>query len=333
MRTLQYLTLALLCWFTLGWVIELNRVPRLGAVYFFGFGLDLLLVVFSCIVCAALWTKSQRLRALPMPLKALISFAVPFLAGLPIVVGQWTDPKGKHLPVYFRHWDFDRIVFSRPAWPVIAVQLFVTALFATALFLVIRRVETRRPETGRRTNGGRGWSFVAVMAIVCADLIVVRQYFLAMAANRPDYSGQHELAIGTVIPAFELKDTDGRTIKHDPADDRILLVNFFATWCPPCQRELPHLQKIWEENRNAAGFSMAVIGLGEPNHALVQFKKDNGYTMPFVSDEDECIYNLFGLDGAIPHTCLLQNGTVRLSIRGYDENRVQRLRQHLQISR
>jgi peroxiredoxin len=92
---------------------------------------------------------------------------------------------------------------------------------------------------------------------------------------------------------------------------------------------LPHLQELWNENRNTTGFSMAVIGLREPNDALVQFKQDRGYTMPFVSDEDESVYGLFGLDGAIPHTCLLQNGVVRFSIAGYDENRFQQLKQHL----
>ena len=74
---------------------------------------------------------------------------------------------------------------------------------------------------------------------------------------------------------------------------------------------------------------MVVVGLREPNGALVEFKEDNGYTMPFAPDEDGAVYNLFGLDGAIPHTCLLQNGTIRLSVAGYDENRLDELRQHL----
>jgi hypothetical protein len=91
---------------------------------------------------------------------------------------------------------------------------------------------------------------------------------------------------------------------------------------------MPHLQKIWDAYENDPRFTMVVVGF-EPNGALVKFKKDNGYTIPFASDEIGAVYNLFGLDGAIPHTCLLQNGTVRLSIAGYHENRLDELRRHL----
>ena len=41
------------------------------------------------------------------------------------------------------------------------------------------------------------------------------------------------------------------------------------------------------------------------------------------------VYRLFGLDGAVPHTCLLQNGAIRLSIAGYHENRLDELKQHV----
>jgi thiol-disulfide isomerase/thioredoxin len=268
---------------------------------------------------------------LPIAIKALISFGVPFAAGLPIVVGQYAD-YGEQ--IYLRHWDYYRtILFSRgPDWIVIGIHCFLTALFAVALFLTTRRLESHRPEAAHRGRAFAISSFVIVIFLACANLFVARQYLLAMAPGRPDYSRTHELASGTSIPKFELIDTDGVEIRHEPLTDRVFLVNFFAPWCGPCCREMPHLQEIWEQNRDDPRFSMVVIGVREPNDALVGFKNNNGYTMPFAADKDGFVYSLFGLDGAIPHTCLLQNGAIRLSIAGYHENRLYELKQHVEAT-
>ncbi|MCO6043184.1 TlpA family protein disulfide reductase [Aeoliella sp. ICT_H6.2] len=330
MRTFLYLMLVLLCWFTLGLILELNREPSYGANYLVGLGFDLLLVIIACATCAGLCTKSQRLCAMSAPSKMLLSFIIAFVAGLPVVVAQQVRFGD---PVYIRLWDVYWGMFYRgPEWIVIVIHLFVTMLLAAGLYFVIRRREVHRPHSAHRRYPVGILNSVILLGLVCANVYVARHYSLALKSGRPDHFLTHDHSIGTSVGAFRLTDTEGSQILHDPRANRVLLVNFFATWCGPCVLEMPHLQKIWEENREDPRFSMVIVGLGEPIGALIEFKEENLYTMPFASDESGTIYSQFGLDGTIPHTCVLQHGRIGLSITGYDENRLDELNQYLEAT-
>ncbi len=57
-------------------------------------------------------------------------------------------------------------------------------------------------------------------------------------------SARTELGVGDVAPAFEAVDPDGAPIKLDDYAGRVLVVNFWASWCSPCMRELPHLDAM-----------------------------------------------------------------------------------------
>jgi hypothetical protein len=207
MRTLPYLMLAVLCWFTSSLLVEINRVPRFGADYLVGLAFDLLLVVAACVFCALLWTKSQRARTFPTPIKALIAFAVPFVASLPIVVAQKAQFEK---PIYIRRWDFYRAMYLRESdwWIVIAIHLFVSLLFAAALLFAIRRLEHLRPEAAHRGVPVGGPSRRIETLLLCVNFSLAWQYYLALAPGRPNYSLTHELAMGASIETFKLVDTD-----------------------------------------------------------------------------------------------------------------------------
>lgn len=73
--------------------------------------------------------------------------------------------------------------------------------------------------------------------------------------------------IGTIRPDFELKDLDGKLRNINEWKDNVLLVNFWATWCPPCKKEMPAFIELQEEYQSQ-GFE--VIGIALDDEESVQ---------------------------------------------------------------
>jgi len=84
-------------------------------------------------------------------------------------------------------------------------------------------------------------------------------------------------------PALTLKDTQG--VYHSLRDYRgkLVLVNLWATWCPPCKEEMPTLQAFYTQHKEA-GFEIIAINDGDPTADVLQFVKDYNLTFPVWLD-------------------------------------------------
>jgi len=89
--------------------------------------------------------------------------------------------------------------------------------------------------------------------------------------------------IGTQRPAFELKDIEGVTRKMTEWDGKVLLVNFWATWCPPCKKEIPAFMEL-QDQYGSQGFQ--VIGLAIDDEDSVKDYADTmGMNYPIMAAE------------------------------------------------
>ena len=68
---------------------------------------------------------------------------------------------------------------------------------------------------------------------------------------------------GKPMPHFQVKTLDGTVIDSEQLKGKVVLVNFWATWCPPCREEMPAFQKYYEAHR-AEGFELVAISADEP---------------------------------------------------------------------
>ena len=91
--------------------------------------------------------------------------------------------------------------------------------------------------------------------------------------------------VGEIAPDFTIKMEDGSVKKLSDLKGKVVWINFFATWCPPCRKELPHLEKdVYKAFQNRNDFEVLVIGREHDWTTVNKFKKDNNYVLPFYPD-------------------------------------------------
>lgn len=111
--------------------------------------------------------------------------------------------------------------------------------------------------------------------------------------------------VGDKIPAFDIVKDDGTAISSATLKGKVTLINFFATCCGPCQRELAEIQKtLWPKYKNNAYFAMLVIGREHSDADLAEYNKTKGFTFPLYPDKNRAIYNKFA-SNLIPRSYLI----------------------------
>jgi len=139
---------------------------------------------------------------------------------------------------------------------------------------------------------------------------------LRVSAQEPDSTTLTK--IGQIPPDFSVATLDGRHFSASGYKGKIVLLIFFATWCPACQKEFPDLQKnLWEKFRDS-GLIVLAIGREHTWDELEKFRKDNGYTFDFAPDPKRGIFNLYATRN-IPRNVLIgKDGTIAYQSLGYE---------------
>jgi len=105
------------------------------------------------------------------------------------------------------------------------------------------------------------------------------------------------------IPAFELSDMTGKTWRLKELGGKTLLINLWATWCGPCQAELPSLEKFYERNKDRSDIQVLTFDLDEDLGVVAPFVKEKGFTFPVLPAFSTVVSLLDGF--AIPQTWLV----------------------------
>jgi thiol-disulfide isomerase/thioredoxin len=84
------------------------------------------------------------------------------------------------------------------------------------------------------------------------------------------------------LPTFELADLSGKTWKLATLEGKSVLINIWATWCGPCNAELPHLQKLYETVKDRPGLQILTLNIDEDLGLVEPFMKEKGYTFPVM---------------------------------------------------
>jgi peroxiredoxin len=126
-------------------------------------------------------------------------------------------------------------------------------------------------------------------------------------------------AVGTgQAPDFTLRTSQGQNMRLQEQRGRVVMVNFWATWCGPCKQEMPHLNRLYEKYRSS-GFVLMGVNVDEDARNAIGAATKLGLTFPVLLDAEKKVSKLYDLN-TMPSTLLIdRDGKVRYLHRGYRE--------------
>lgn len=126
--------------------------------------------------------------------------------------------------------------------------------------------------------------------------------------------------VGDAVPSFKFEIEKGKIVNITDYKGKLILINLFATWCPPCNIELPEMQsKIWNSYKNNKNFAFFVFGREEGWDKLIPYKTNKGFTFPILPDLDRQIFGKFATQ-SIPRNILIdESGKIIYQSIGYEE--------------
>lgn len=127
--------------------------------------------------------------------------------------------------------------------------------------------------------------------------------------------------VGDTAPDFSISLEDGTVKKLSDLKGKVVWINFFATWCPPCRKELPHLDKdVYQKFRDNKNFEVLVIGREHDWPTLNKFKKDNNFTLPFYPDARREAFAKYAKQNIPRNFVIDKNGKIAVASTGFKED-------------
>lgn len=177
--------------------------------------------------------------------------------------------------------------------------------------------------TRKKQSPLRLWLLVALLVVVVVVIFVLPTADEAAPAPATEQVEDETEATtiakaGTVAPDFTVTMFDGSTQTLSALKGKVVLVNFWATWCPPCREELKRVEADIIERFKDAPFVFIPISRGEERQTVADFREKMGYTFPMGLDPERKIYDLYA-SNFIPRNFLVdQNGQVVIASVGYE---------------
>ena len=142
-----------------------------------------------------------------------------------------------------------------------------------------------------------------------------------------DYMKSSLVQLNETAPEFSFTTNDGKTVELSEYKGKVILINFFATWCGPCMQEMPYLEKeIWQELKDNSNFTVLSFGRDHSQEEINNFIQKKKFTFPIYADKGKLIYNLFATK-FIPRNYLIdQNGKVVYASTGYTKDEFEQLK-------
>jgi thiol-disulfide isomerase/thioredoxin len=129
--------------------------------------------------------------------------------------------------------------------------------------------------------------------------------------------------VATAAPAFSFIRPDGTPISSADLRGRVVVLDFWATWCPACRRELPELERLYRKYQARSQVSFWAIDIntgGESRQKASEFMRQHAYTLPVAFDDRNVSDRLIG-DSGFPSLLILdKSGRIRLIHTGYDRS-------------
>src|SRR5262245_35241635 len=164
----------------------------------------------------------------------------------------------------------------------------------------------------------------AILIVMCA-LALAASYSCGWRTEQPTTGGANANINVTTLAGWEL--SDGKRARVSDFKGKVVLLDFYATWCEPCRRETPQLVALHQKYQSQG---LEIIGLnvgGEDDYGEVpEYKQTFGIEYPLAIPDDELVEQLLGDNGNIPQTFVInRQGQLVRHLVGFSEARTPEL--------
>lgn len=143
----------------------------------------------------------------------------------------------------------------------------------------------------------------------------------------PDSTG-YIIRVGQVVPDIKWTQTDGKTVSIKDLRGKVVMLQFTASWCGVCRREMPFIERdIWQKHKDNKDFYLVGIDRDEPKATVEAFAKQTGVTYPLALDPGADLFAKFALleSGITRNVLVDRDGKIVMTTRLYNEKEFQLL--------
>lgn len=170
----------------------------------------------------------------------------------------------------------------------------------------------------KKKSKGQLWVMLALIVIIIAVIVL-----LPSCGNRSAKGGASQsdsttlVKVGDPAPDFSVALFDGSHLTLSELRGKVVLLNFWATWCPPCRQELTRVQKDLIDRFAGRDFLFLPVSRGEKRSDVAAFREKTGYTFPMGLDSTRTIYDRYATN-FIPRNYLIdRDGRIITATIGY----------------
>lgn len=177
----------------------------------------------------------------------------------------------------------------------------------------------RASQAKKSFNGSKPWGFVVIGIGLVLLGVAAGFLWFPLAVSDQDQASSDQSVIPAKVnfkaPELTLQDLAGQETALEDYQGQVVLVNNWATWCPPCKEEMPTLQAYYTRHKDQ-GFNLIAVEAGEPLDEVAQFAKDYGLTFLVWLDPDTEALQAFNNYNLPSSYVIDRKGIVRLAWTG-----------------
>jgi cytochrome c biogenesis protein CcmG, thiol:disulfide interchange protein DsbE len=150
------------------------------------------------------------------------------------------------------------------------------------------------------------WAALAVGVVIAALAVVLA----TQVGTDPRQDAQASRLVGKPVPTFTVHTFDGQTVSTQTLAGKTVLVNFWNSWCIPCQQELPALKAFAQQHANDSNVVLLGIVRDDTTEAARTYAAAEGMTWPLANDTGSALSVAFGTRGQPETYAISPQGTI-----------------------